>query len=275
MNARGQNSMVLWVIVEAVLAIVFVTGLFVLVNRADAETGPEQSYAAKDLALTREAIETTTNMYYEFDSPAIRALLAEKRGFVYSQGVRAVVGSASEPVLSNGFFSSVFVTDLLSFVPMAVLPGRFLSGEDAARYRVSERLVAVPCPQPVMRPNKIGLVPANEASLAFTNAIAATSPLFVSSLADRKALIGNTLAIADLQKSVDLVVTVDVTTGKGVLVSGSQDGFLGCAVTNVLLDAGGTGAYVPQFDETPRITIKVGVDVATPAVADRVREVFS
>jgi hypothetical protein len=175
MNARGQGRDVLWVIIEAILAIISVAGLFTIVNRGDAETSPEQSYAVKDLALTREAIETATNVYYEFDSPALQLLRTEERGFIYNQGTRAVVGSASAPVLSNGFFAATFVTDVFSYVPMVVFASKFDSGEAVAqKYHIHE-MQTVPCPRPSLTPTKIGLVPANDASLAFTNAIAAKS----------------------------------------------------------------------------------------------------
>jgi hypothetical protein len=99
--------------------------------------------------------------------------------------------------------------------------------------------------------------------------------MFVPSIAERKALIGNTPEIGKLAQTVDVVVTVDVTAGNTVIVSGSKDGFLGCTVANVLLENGGVGAYVPQFEETSQLTISVGADVATPANADLVREVLS
>lgn len=275
MTRRGQSGIILWYVMESILAIIFVTGLFVLINRADIRTSAEQTYAAKDLALAREAIETTTNMYYEFDSPALENLRTEPRGFDYLQGTRAVVGGGIQPALTNDFLAASFIMDVFAYVPLVRFADVFNSGEDVATTYHVRPMQTVPCPATTQTFQKIGLVPADEASLAFTNAIASTSSLFVPELAERKALIGNTPEIAKLQTRVDLLLMVDVTTGNQVLVSGSKDGFAGCAIANVLLANGGQGAFIPSYDSTAAITIQAGADVATAANADKVRSVFS
>ncbi len=262
--------MVLFVIMEIVLVIIATTGMFALVNRASTNYTPEKNYAARDLALTHDAIETTTNIYYEFYGPVLSYLPKSNLGFTNDA---AQVDEFTSPILRNLFLAELPTYSPIDRVPLQTAAREFSNG---ASVRTASKDNAVPCAAISFHPATIALIPVTEASVAFTNLIASTDKRFIPSTEERKALItDNGLALASSAKA-DLTVYVFVADTPGIKVYGSNDGYLGCNIVNAVLGTQKVdAAYVPSFEDKPLLTIGINAALTIPANADAVRKVLS
>ena len=280
--------MVLFVIMEIVLVIIATTGMFALVNRASTNYTPEKNYAARDLALTHDALETVTNTYYDFSSPAMMPLFVSPSKDIHTTPplmgfteTTAKVGGFEAPLLRNMLLSyAPIVEDVARFgaIQMQIAARTFSNGLIVRKAIADQQFInyAVPCAAVSFHPQTIALIPVTEASVAFANLIASTDKRFIPSTEERKALItDNGLALASSAKA-DLTVYVFVADTPGIKVYGSKDGYLGCTIVNAVLGMQKVdAAYVPSFEDKPLLTIGIHAALTIPANADAIRKVLS